>query len=460
MSSGPTLLRQLGLASATAIVISNMIGAGIFTTTGFLAGDLGQPRLVLLIWLSGAIFALAGAFCYSELGVNFPASGGEYVYLTRAFGPTLGFMSGWTSFFAGFSAPIAATALACADYAGYFYPALRQQNEWVRWGAAGYGLRVGGAQVAAAALILLFTLLNVFGVKRIARVQNTLTAVKIAMLVAFIVLGLALGEGHWSHLTQTAVRTSTTSLPAQFVISLFWIYFAYSGWNAATYVAEELKRPERTLPLALTVGTLAVAGLYLALNVVFLYAAPLETMKGVVAVGSLAAERLFGAAGGALFSALVALSLMASVNAMVTIGPRLYYAMAKNGAFLQVCSRVHPRWRTPVAAIVFQGLCAALMTLVDFGQLVLYIGYLLNLFAVLAVVSLFHFRKRPGWKRLAVVDYAWPLVPLVFVVPGVWMTLYGMRLEPLISLAAAATLASGALVYRLRQRGPGAASES
>jgi APA family basic amino acid/polyamine antiporter len=458
MSSNPSLLRQLGLYSATAIVISNMVGQGIFTTTGFLAGDLGDPKLVLLIWLTGAVFALAGAFCYSELGVNFPASGGEYVYLTRAFGPTWGFMSGWTSFFAGFSAPIAVSALAFSDYAGYFFPALKQENARFHFGSPAFGLQFGGAQIAAAAMILLFTVLNLFGVKFIARVQNTLTSIKIAVMIGFIVLGLAIGHGNWAHLSMNATRTATTSLPAQFVISLFWIYVAYSGWNAATYVAEELRKPERTLPLALTIGTILVAGLYLLFNVVFLYAVPLSQMidphgHPIVAVGSLAAQSLFGPLGAALFSGLVALSLMATVNAMVTIGPRLYYAMAKNGAFVPAAAKVHPEWRTPVNAILFQGACAALMTLVNFGNLILYIGYLLNFFAVLAVLSLFKFRGRPGWRKLSVVSFAWPLIPLVFVVPGVWMTIYGMRLAPLTSAAAAVTLGSGALFYHWKLRG-------
>ncbi|MGO9242016.1 MAG: APC family permease [Bryobacteraceae bacterium] len=457
MSSGPSLLRQLGLFSASAIVVSNMIGQGIFTTTGFLAGDLGDPKLVLLIWLTGAVFALAGAFCYSELGVNFPASGGEYVYLTRAFGPTWGFMSGWTSFFAGFSAPIAASALAFSDYAGYFWPALQQENARFRLGSAAFGLQFGGAQVAAAAMILLFTVLNLFGVKFIARIQNTLTSIKICVMIGFIVLGLAIGHGDWAHLSMPAVRTSTTSLPEQFIISLFWIYVAYSGWNAATYVAEELRKPERTLPLALTLGTILVAGLYLLFNVVYLYAVPLSRMVDphghpIVAVGSLAAQSLFGPGGAAVFSALVALSLMATVNAMVTIGPRLYYAMARNGAFVPAAAKVHPVWRTPVNAILFQGACAALMTMVNFGNLILYIGYLLNFFAVLAVLSLFKFRSRPSWRKLSVVSFAWPLVPLIFVVPGIWMTIYGMRLAPLTSAAAAVTLVSGALFYHLRLR--------
>jgi APA family basic amino acid/polyamine antiporter len=453
MDSAPALLRRLGLFSATALVISNMVGTGIFTTTGFLAGDLGSPRLVLGIWLVGAVTALVGAFCYSELGINFPASGGEYVYLTRAYGPTLGFMSGWVSFFAGFSAPIAAAALAFSDYVGYFFPAVQQKSVWWRWGGDTYALQFGGAQLLAGGLVLVFTILNLFGVEFIARIQNTLTSVKVLVMVAFIGLGLALGHGDWSHLSQATERTSSAPIGWQFCISLFWIYVGYSGWNAAAYIAEELKKPERTLPLALTIGTTLVAGLYLLFNIVFLYATPLGDMKGVVAVGSLTAKALFGPEVAGIFSLLLAVSLMSTVNAMVTIGPRLYYAMAKNGAFLPVAARIHPQWRTPVPAILCQGACAILMTLINFGNLMTYIGYLLSLFAMLAVASLFKFRGRAGWQKLGVVSFAYPLVPLVFVVPAVVLIGVGLRFEPVISLAVAATLASGAAVYHWRIRG-------
>ncbi|MBL0156604.1 MAG: amino acid permease [Bryobacterales bacterium] len=452
MSTDPTLLRRLGIYSAIALVVSNMVGTGIFTSTGFLAGDLGDPKLVLIIWLVGAVVALVGAFCYSELGVNFPASGGEYVYLTRAYGPTLGFMSGWVSFFAGFSAPIAAAALAFSDYLGYFYPALKQQNVWFRWGGE-YALQFGGAQVMACGLILVFTILNLFGVEFIARIQNALTSVKLLVMVAFIGGGLLLGHGDWGHLTETTTRTSHLPIYAQFAVSLFWIYVGYSGWNAATYVAEELQRPERTLPLALTIGTSLVAALYLLFNIVFIYATPLGEMKGVLAVGSLTAKSLFGPEIAGVFSLLLAVSLMSTVNAMVTIGPRLYYAMAKNGAFLPVAAKVHPEWRTPVPAILCQGACAMLMTLISFGNLMTYIGYLLSLFATLAVAGLFKFRRQAGWQKLGVVSFAWPLVPMLFVIPGVVLVFVGLQFAPVISAAVALTLISGALVYRFRIKG-------
>jgi basic amino acid/polyamine antiporter, APA family len=433
-----SLLRQLGIGSATALVISNMIGTGILTTSGFLAGQLGSAQLVLAIWGVGAVCALAGAFCYSELGVNFPSSGGEYVYLTEAFGPTWGFMTGWISFFAGFSAPIAAAALAFSDYVGHVIGA--------------QGLSVAAGRTLASAIIALFTIVNCLGIRRTARVQNVLTSVKILIILTFLIMGFAFGQGSWENFTHPAVRTSITPLFAQFFVSLFYIYVSYSGWNAATYVAEELKHPARTLPLSLAFGTALVAALFIGLNVLFIYAVPLESMKGVVAVGALAAQHLFGPAVAGVFSAAMALSLLATVNAEVTIGPRVYYAMAKNGAFFSMAAKVDPRWHTPVIAIVCQGVCSILMTVSPFLNLLLYIGLLLNFFAVLSVGSLFIFRRRPGWQKVGVVSFAYPLVPAFFVAVGVWMTVLGVMLRPGISAVAVLTVAAGAAVYHFRLR--------
>jgi APA family basic amino acid/polyamine antiporter len=429
-----------------------MIGTGIFTTSGFLAGDLGSPTLVLWIWVVGAICAFLGAICYSELGVNLPSSGGEYVYLTRAFGPTWGFMSGWVSFFAGFSAPIAAAALAFCDYLGYFFPAVKQENARTIFGSGEWTFHFGGAQTCACVLVLILTILNCLGVQRVARVQNVLTGAKVLALIAFIVLALTIGHGDWSHLSMNAVRTAKTGLAAQFAVSMFWVYFSYSGWNAATYVAEELRNPARTLPAALGIGTCLVAILYLALNLIFIYAAPLEDLKGQVAVGAIAASRLFGPEVASLFSALLALTLVTMINAMVTIGPRVYYAMARNGAFLAAAAKIHPKWRTPVLAIVAQGICAMVLTITPFPQLVVYIGFLLNIFAVLSVASLMHLRRQPGWRKLRVVNFCYPLFPVLFILVGLWMTIQGLQLKPYVSLAAAVTLVAGALVYHFRMR--------
>ncbi|HEU0124388.1 MAG TPA: amino acid permease [Bryobacteraceae bacterium] len=445
-SSSPTtgLLRQIGLLGATALVFSNMIGTGIFTTSGYLAGDLGDPALVIAIWGAGALIALAGALCYSELGINFPSSGGEYVYLTEAYGPTWGFMDGWVSFFAGFSAPVALASLAFSEYLSYVFPALRIDNTTT------FGpLEFGPAQLTASALILVFTIVNFFGIQFASNVQNVLSALKLAVLAGFLVLGFALGKGDWSHFSQTAVRTSNAPIWQQFASSLIFIFVAYSGWNAATYVAEELREPEKTLPRALTLGTVFVAGLYALLNLLYIYATPLEQMKGVLRVGSQASERLFGDDVATLFSVLMAAGLLASVNALVTIGPRVYYAMAKNRAFFPAAARVHEKWRTPVASIAMQGVCAVFMCLTPFRDLMFYVGFLLNAFAALAVASLFVFRKRAGWRKLPVVSFGWPLLPLFFLVCCAWVAVAGILLRPSVSMTALATVALGAFVYKV-----------
>ena len=447
-----SLLRQIGFVSATALVVSNMVGTGIFATTGFMAGDLGSAHLILLVWTVGALFALCGALTYSELGMNFPSSGGEYVYLTRAYGPTWGFMTGWVSFFAGFSGPIAAAALAFSDYIGYFYPAFRQSSTAFTLGSGVFSLKIGGAQFLACLLIGGFVILNCLGVGRTASVQNVLTGIKLAVILAFVLFGLATGTGDWNNLATPAVRTSTATLPVQFMISLLWIMVAYSGWNAATYIAEEVKDPERTLPAALAVGTTLVAVLYLGLNLTFIYSTPLETMKGVVAVGSLSASRLFGPNVAGLFSALMALAITSTVNAMVTVGPRVYYAMAKNRAFFPAAAKVNPEWRTPVVAIVAQGLCAMLMTLTPFPQLIVYIGFSLTFFTVAAVASVFKFRRQPGWRKLPAVNFAYPLIPGAYVLVGTGMCFYGMIWQPKASFTALATIAAGALVYRYKYK--------
>jgi APA family basic amino acid/polyamine antiporter len=357
-------------------------------------------------------------------------------------------MTGWVSFFAGFSAPIALAALAFSDYVGYFFPVFKQANAQFTIGSGAFSLKFGGAQLLASALIGAFTILNCFGVGRTAKVQNVLTGTKLVVIASFVILGFIAGSGSWEHFSQPAVRTSTVSIPVQFMISLLWVMVGYSGWNAATYVAEELKQPDRTLPLALATGTALVTALYVGLNLIFIYSTPLEQMKGVLAIGSLAASNLFGPQVAGAFAALMAISITSTVNAMVTIGPRVYYAMAKNRAFFKTAAIVNPKWHTPVAAIVAQGICAMLMTLTPFPQLVIYIGFSLTFFTVMSVASLFIFRRTRGWQRLGPVNFAFPLIPAAYILVGAGMIVYRLIWQPKASLTAAATLhGSGRLSF-------------
>ena len=448
----PSLVRKLGTVSATALVVSNMVGTGIFTTTGFLAGDLGSPSLVVGIWFIGALLALIGALCYSELGINFQRSGGEYVYLSEAWGPAWGFVDGWVSFVAGFSAAIAAAALAVSAYLAYFFPTLEVgHSDATMLPLLSFGfltIHLGGAQLVACALVIAFTILNLFGVSEVAKLQNLLTGTKIVVICAFLLLGFSVGEGDWGHFSQAAERTSTRGILAQLAISLVFVYYSYSGWNAAVYVAEEIDEPRKTLPIALVFGTLAVTMLFAALNCLYIYATPLEDMKGVLRIGSLAADNLFGPRTAGFFSAAMAASLLATVNAMCMIGPRVYYAMAKDRAFFASAAKVHPRWKSPWVAVLYQGGCCCLLILTGtFESLVYYIGFTLWLFSALSVLALFKFRKRPGWERTPWVSLGYPLLPALYVAVNLWIFVYfasGRGREAFWSLL---TIAGGALVY-------------
>jgi APA family basic amino acid/polyamine antiporter len=443
------LVRRIGIVSATALVVSNMIGTGIFTTTGFLAGDLGSPAMVILIWVVGGAIALAGALCYVELALNFPRSGGEYVYLSEAWGPSWGFINGWISFFAGFSAPIAAAALAMSAYLG-----LSDGGRLVPLGLL--TLHLGDAQLVACAVVAMFTLLNVLGVRDVGRLQTALTVLKLVIIGGLLVLGFSVGQGDPGHLSLATERTSDLSLFEQFAISLVFVFFAYSGWNAATYVAGEIQRPERTLPVALFIGTAGVTTLYVALNTLYVYAVSLEDLKGVIAVGATVASALFGAEAGRLFSLALAISLLATINAMCFVGPRVYYAMATDGAFFSIAARIHPKWNSPWVAVVMQGICALLLiVLPTFRDLVVYIGFTLYLFTALSVLGLFKLRRRPGWKKFSWLSRSYPLIPLLYVAMSGWVLVFSIKAAPVASGMSLATVVAGALAWHLskmRQR--------
>ncbi len=444
------LRRVLTVTSCATLVVSNMIGTGIFTTTGFLAGDLGRPLLVLGIWVAGAIVALAGCMAYAELGINIPRAGAEYAYLRETWGPGWAFLSGWVSFFAGFSAPIAATAIAFSEYLGYYVPALSRSSAHgphLRW------LHTGASEFASIGVIFLFAAINIAGVHSAAKLQNWLTAFKLGVIAIFLIAAFGLGHGDWSHFQMATTRSSTHALSAQFAVSLVFVMFAFSGWNAASYVAEEIKDPPRSLPLAMLLGVGLVALLYVALNVAFIYALPLGAMKGVMAVGAASSDVLFGSRIGHFFSAAMAGALLSSVSAMSLVGPRVYYAMGQDGCFPAGAAQVSPRWGTPVKAILYQSIMAAIMVLTGtFESLVYYIGFSLILFPALAVAGLLRLRKRPAFRKLRVMNWGYPTIPLLFVGVSVWMLVWTFVLRPRESTLGLVTILCGAAFYHWRLR--------
>jgi APA family basic amino acid/polyamine antiporter len=418
--------RPLTLIAAIALVVANMIGVGIFTSTGFQAGDLGGAVPSLIAWGVGGVLALCGAAVYGELGAMMPRAGGEYVYLSEAYAPVVGFLSGWVSLIVGFSAPIAAAAFAFGFYTHVVVPDVPTK-------VAGVGLIVG--------VTAMHTVSVAFG----AKLQTWFSSLKAILILVLIIAGLTVGEGSWSNLSAGKGAEMVTT--GAFASSLVWVSFAYSGWNAAAYVAGEIKNPGRNLPLALLIGTAIVTSLYILLNVVFFYAAPASELAGIKEVGAFASIKMFGKTAGTLLSALIAFALVSSVSAMIMAGPRVYMAMAEDGYFFKVFAQKTTRG-APVWSVLLQGsLAVVLLLIAKFDQLINYIGFTLAIFAALTVAGAFVLRvRRPDAPR-PYKTFGWPVTPVLFIGLSVWMAYFLIKMRPDESLAGGITLVAGGVVF-------------
>ena len=407
--------RILTLIPASAIVVSSMIGTGIFTTTGLMIAMGAGTGDILLAWLLGGIVALCGALCYGEIGANLPRSGGEYYYLSRLLHPSLGVISGWVSLVVGFAAPIAASAMAMHLYVARIVP--------------GWPVRS-----MAVLTILLLSILHSFDVGLGGRVQSGLIAVQVILLLGFIIGALVRSDQNAGSLTQFTPSFWSSSA---FAVELIFVSFAYSGWNAAAYIGGEIRKPETTLPRSLLLGTGAVAVLYVLVNISYLSAVPIAQLSGVKEVAHDVGQRLWGTTGGNLLSALIALTLISPVSAYVMIGPRVLEAMSSDGFMPRSFSRLNRR-QVPATAVFVQAALAALIAVTSsFGPLLIYIGFTLTIFAALTVASLFGLRGRPDIKRVCI---GYPVTPLIFLAFALWATVWSIRSQPVPTLAALATL--------------------
>lgn len=440
-----TLDRRLGPLDAAAIVVSNVIGGGIFFTPILVAQLVPDARGILAVWLIGGALAFAGAMAYAELAALRPQAGGEYVYLREAYGPLAGFLTGWTSFVAGFSGAIAASSVAMADYIGRFIPAAGDDTPLVSLPIPGVSLAVSRRTIVALAAIAGLTLVHVRGLGPGRLLQNVLAGTKVAALVIFAALGLSIGHGDARHIAEAGSAGATG-----IVLALVPIMFTYSGWNAAAYVAEEVRSPGRNVPLALGIGTLAVIAIYLALNTLYLYALPLTDLASLSSarIVDTVAERLFGFAAGNLLAAFTIVSIAASVSAMVLAGPRVYYAMARDGLFPAAAERVHPQFRVPVVAIVAQSIWSGVLVLSGtLSQLVSYTGFALVLFSGIAVTALFVLRRRHPEAPRPFRAWGYPWAPALFVVAAAIMLANELWRNPGTSAAGLLVIAAGVPVY-------------
>jgi APA family basic amino acid/polyamine antiporter len=444
MPPEPALERRLTTGDAAAIVVSNVIGSGILITPAFIAASAPNATSMLGAWLVGGLLAFAGAMAYAELAALRPRAGGEYVYLHEAFGPLAAFLTGWTSFVAGFSGAIAASAVGLAGYLGRFFPAAGDTTEWLALPLGWWRLSVSAQSLVALAAIALLSWVHIRGLGPGRMVQNALAVAKVVTLVGFVAAGLSWGRGSLGHFT--AVGTGTAG---GFLVALIPVMFSYSGWNAAAYVAEEVRDPGRNVPRALALGTGTVILVYLALNFLYVYAMPVTELVGLkVRVIDAAADRLFGAGAGDILAVITIFIVTGSISAMVFAGPRVYFAMARDGLFISQAAHVHARYRTPAVAIAAQGAWSSVLVLSGtFGQLVEYTGFAVVLFSGVAVAALFVLRWRQPDADRPFRALGYPVAPAIFVLASAAIVLNAIVSSPGPSMAGLAIIGAGVPIY-------------
>lgn len=424
--------RTVSTTTAAAIAIADMVGIGVFTSLGFQLLSIQSGFAILMLWIVGGAAALAGALSYAELAAAFPRSGGEYNFLSRIYHPALGFMAGWVSATVGFAAPVALAAMAFGEYFAGVVP-----------GAPPLLL---GLAVAWAV-----TLVHLSGVQHGARLQNVSTAIKVVLIAAFIIAGFWVPNPQpISFLPQQGDLSAILSAP--FAVSLVFVMYSYSGWNAATYIAGDVKKPGETLPVAMLTATLTVVVLYVLLNAVFLYTTPISAMAGQLNVAQVAGEHIFGATGGRVVAALICIGLVSAISAMTWIGPRVSVAMGEDFPLLSVFSHRSARG-VPTAAIALQIAVVTLLLLTQSFEAVLdFIQFSLTLCSFLAVAGVIVLRTmRPGLSRPFKV-WAYPVTPLIFLGVTGFMMYYLVSERPLQSLASLGVMGSGLVLYFISRR--------
>jgi APA family basic amino acid/polyamine antiporter len=451
-ASTQSLERRLGPLDAAAIIVSNVIGGGILFLPPLIAATVPNAGLFLATWLAGGALAFCGAMAYAELAALRPRAGGEYVYLREAYGPLAGFLTGWTSFVAGFAGAMAASALFFVVYLDRFVPGAANSTPFLTIPLPYLPLTFSVQTILAVAAVWLFAWVHIRGVGPGRIFTNILAVLKVTALLIFIALGLTIGTGTAANLTEAAGPVPPTS----WVFALIPVMFTYSGWNAAAYMAEEVRNPGRNVPLALALGTAAVTIIYLLLNVLFLYVMPvaeLATIKGSVL--DVVADRLLGVRAGDIMGVVSIVSLAAGINAWTFAGPRVYYAMARDGVFFPAAARVHPRYKTPAMSIAAQAAWATVLILTGSRDtLSNYVGFAITLFAGIAVAAVFVLRAREPDAPRPFKAIGYPVTPAIFVLASLAIVANAIYSNPLVSVTGLLVMAAGIPLYLwFRSRG-------
>ena len=415
------LVRRLSLLDSVLLLAGGIIGSGIFLTAQDIALSTRMPWLFLGVWALGMIITLLACFAFAEMGAMFPEAGGQYVYMREAYGEFVAFLYGWMIFTVSVGGTIAALGVGFAVYLGSVFPALAAERPLL---ALGHFTLTCGHLVAISA-IALQTLINIFGVRKGAILQNVATWLKFAAIAGFVLLGLAIGKGSWSHLSSASsipVGPQSPSLLAGIGVALIAVFWAYDGWVYITWVSGEVKDPQRNIPRALVSGLLLVGVIYLVINAVYIYGLPMGEIAQATAVAKSSALVLFSARAANWLGLVIALSCFGAMASCIMSGARVYYAMAEDGVFFKRLAQVNPRWHTPVASLVLQGIWSAALALSGkYEQLFTYVMFMMVLSYVSTVAALFVLRRKMPDRERPYRCTGYPWLPALYVaLGGIW----------------------------------------
>ena len=461
----PSLVRGLSLLDSVLLLVSGIIGSSIFLTAKDIAGPLPNSTLFFLVWILGGVISLCACVAFAELGSMYPDSGGQYIYLREAYGDLVAFLYGWMLFAVANGGTIAALSVASAAYMGNIVPFMSQQHVMANinlpyptladghFVSAIFTIVFTRAHAVGLVLIAILTYVNVFGLRWGALLQNISTWTKFTAMAVFVVLGFAMGKGHWSNFTVHTQGGLTMGLgPGQLIsalgVGLIAVFWAYDGWVYITWVAGEVKNPRRNVPLAMVLGVLVVGAIYLAMNMTYVYALPLNEIAKYETIAHAAATKLFSPAAAGWLSAMIAISCFSAAAACTLSGSRVYLAMAQDGVFFRRMAVIHPKWRTPAFSLIGQGIWAAVLTMSGrYDQLYTYVIFGMVLSYTLTVIGLFVLRwKRPDVPRpYRCTGYPW--LPAIYVLVGVAWTLNTIVERPIQALCGALIVLLGVPGY-------------
>lgn len=447
------LPRALGLTDSTLLVVGLGIGTGIFLTTGIMAESLPSPPLLMLVWALGGALTLAGALTYAELGAMMPAAGGQYVYLREAYGDLVAFLFGWFTLLVYQSGGNAALAVGFAEYFGYFFPRLGMQNVLLEFVVGTHAFTISAGHLTAVVAIIVLTWVNVRGVRQGAMVSNILGVAKIGAIGAFVLFGFAVAA-------PAGTTAAPSTPPADFSlltglgIAMIAVLWTYDGWNTFSFSAGEVRNPTRNIPLALMMGTGLVTLLYLAVNLAYLRALPIEQMAGVTRVAERAAEALWGPRSAAVISAAIMVSGFGCLHANILVGARVYYAMARDRIFFAPVGRVHPRYLTPAVALILQGVWSCILTLSgQYQQLFTFAVFAGMLMYAASAATVFTLRRnRPDAPR-PYRAWGYPVLPALYITALCIIIVSTIYNSPFESIAGLALIAVGVPAYYMFRKG-------